>query len=102
MIGHRGTEPNSKRIGPLRISPPTARYTAQVARRHGLMGLNDPIWRAAKSRADQRDTQTPVWDVLTFFYPFCRILGGRPDRPTEAIIRHRHQCSFTERLPKPF
>jgi hypothetical protein len=38
--------------------------TAQGARRHRLMGLNDPIWQNANNPADRTNTQTPVWDVL--------------------------------------
>jgi hypothetical protein len=38
--------------------------TAQAARRHRLMGLNDPIWQIPNNPADLRNTQTAVWDVL--------------------------------------
>lgn len=36
--------------------------TAQGARRHRLMGLNDLFWQVPN--IDQQNTQTPVWDVL--------------------------------------
>jgi len=38
--------------------------TPQGARRHRLMGLNDPVWQAPSSPADQTNTQSAVWDVL--------------------------------------
>jgi hypothetical protein len=40
------------------------RPDSQGARRHRLMGLNDPVWQVPKGPADQTNTQSAVWDVL--------------------------------------